>query len=135
MQVINLANEWRVTVRKNTDMDVQHIDVSDWDTTTLPLDENFISDLSPSTRLWLWRTFAMPINEECSTWWLETDVALQGQVWLNGNTVDNPDEDEIFQLEVTNYTALDENVVVLCLEITANLKDWREAACVPYPCA
>ena len=134
MEVINLSNEWLATIRDSTDMDVNNLDVSEWETMSLPLDEDTINRLALPNRIWLQREFMMPINEECSTWWLELNIGLCGRVWLNGKLVDNLDDDDIYQVEVTNYTALDENVLVLCLEPTPAMVHWLSLECVPYPC-
>lgn len=135
MQDINLVNEWRMAIQDSVDIDVSNLDVSDWEMVSLPLDRHIIDALKIPQKIWLQCEFIMPINEECSTWWLESNIALCGRVWLNGNKVEHLDEGDIYQLEITHYIALDENVLILCLEPTHDLAHWRELACVPYPCA
>lgn len=135
MQDINLVNEWRAIIRDDADFDVSNLDVSDWETVSLPLNRHIIDTLKIPKKIWLQREFIMPMNEECSTWWLESNIALSGRVWLNGDEVENLDEGDIYQLEITNYIALDENVLIFCLEPTHDLAHWRELVCVPYPCA
>ena len=134
MQVISLVDNWQAMISDNTDIDVNGLDASDWQATSLPLDTVMLKKLTLPKRIWLKHEFIMPINEECSTWWLESNIALCGRVWLNETSVDNLDSGDIYQLEITNYTALEENVLILCLEPTRNLEHWRILECVPYPC-
>ena len=134
MQVISLVHHWQAMISDNTEIDVDDLDAFDWDTTSLPLAAAMLKRLTLPNRIWLQCEFTMPINEECSTWWLESNLALVGRVWLNGKLVYDVDDGDIYQIEVTNYTALDQNVLVLCLEPTNDLQHWRELECVPYPC-
>ncbi len=133
MEVINLRNNWQIAICL-ADMNINAIDDAEWNAVTLPFDADSVEKVTPIERIWLRCSFMMPINEECSTWWLETDQVVKGRVWVNGTLVKNPDGDAVSQLDVTNYTALDENVVVLCLEPTEALRNWEGLVCVPYPC-
>lgn len=133
MEAINLMNDWQMAFCP-ADMNVDEIDDAEWDEVALPFDSDVVEKVTLAEHIWLRCSFMMPINEECSTWWLETDQVVKGRVWVNGTLVQNPDGDAASQLDVTTYTALDENVVVLCLEPTEALRNWEGLVCVPYPC-
>ncbi|NDJ84655.1 MAG: hypothetical protein GYB66_02110 [Chloroflexi bacterium] len=83
--------------------------------------------------LWLMTGFIMPPNEHCATWWLETDAALSGAIWLNGQRCNSGDSlSPDTPLDITDRIAVGENSLILFLEQVPD--GWQVFTCVPYAC-
>lgn len=134
MQAIDLSENWCVSITSATEASASIINLDDfvWLPVHLPLKDFPTSEKTPL--VWLQCTFEMEPNDECSSWWLELDIAIDGELWVNGDYISRLDEIDPPQIEITNAVAVGENFIFI-RAAKAGLSGWQKAVCVPYPCA
>ncbi len=120
MQPIVLEH-WRLKAGDG-EFSSNEVDVSSWETVTLPLDGIV------ETVTWLRCVVQMPPNDECSTWWLEMEGDIAGEVWVNGQRVGELEATQ----EITQFVAMGDNHLVL--KLTGGGTALQRVCCVPHPC-
>jgi hypothetical protein len=131
METIVLNENWRYRLVDRADVgdyNARSIRVDDWETISL---RNLVSvGINAGTSVWLRRTFVMPPNEQCASWWIEAESGFQGEVWVNGQPVGQL---SAVPLEVTQAVAMGENVITMRIDSLPRQAP-ASLACVPYPC-
>ena len=133
MQAIDLSESWCISITSeiNTSVAVINLDDFVWLPVYLPLHNFPASEKTPL--VWLQCTFEMESNDECSSWWLELDAAIDGELWVNSGYISRLDESDPPQIEITNAVTVGENFIFI-RAAKAGLGSWQKATCVPYPC-
>jgi hypothetical protein len=129
MQPILLHSGWHIFIGSDNKF---YFEPGVDDTLWQPLTD--LPVLHPNERLWMRHGFEMPLNDECSTWWLElaTPLPTSAQVWVNYEPIDLQRP-----LDVTYAVFMGKNVVTVYM---TEGEQWQKFAqnpkiiLVPRPC-
>ena len=119
---ISLNEKWRYHyASESEDYSGVDVDDSDWKWTTFT--DILIPRLSPSDVIWLRKRFDLNPAEACVQYFLRCkNIAYPMTVYLRGQKVIAGEANSRINVDITNYVALEDNVIVL--EIHADKWDF-----------
>ncbi len=118
MEAIELR-QWKITTTDNENFGQPEVDESEW--------REVILSSQIVTARWMRQSFKMLPNDSCTSWWLEIEPSIRGQLWVNGQYLGELGDEP---LEITLAVAIGTNVVAIRLEDDMP----RRVTNVPRPC-